>query len=94
MELTCLRMACCRFVDGPLLASVACNCPNLEGLCAVAKSVVLKLLGVNLSVNFLSVYCCLCWVLVVVVLGSWWWWYWWCFDAVGVSSSSAGSQYW
>jgi len=32
MELTCLRMACCRFVDGPILASIANSCPNLEGL--------------------------------------------------------------
>lgn len=32
LQLTCLRMACCRFVDGPLLASVANNCPNLEEL--------------------------------------------------------------
>jgi len=32
MELTCLRMACCRFVDGLVLASIANNCPNLEGL--------------------------------------------------------------
>jgi len=32
LQLTCLRMACCRFVDGSLLASVANNCPHLEGL--------------------------------------------------------------
>ena len=32
MELTCLRMACCRFVNGLVVASVANHCPKLEGL--------------------------------------------------------------
>jgi len=30
MELTCLRMACSRFVDGPVLASIASSCPSLK----------------------------------------------------------------
>jgi hypothetical protein len=30
-ELTCLRLACCRFVDGSALSAIAASCSNLEG---------------------------------------------------------------